>query len=60
MAQETIDARFSRKQYGQPGYMLFADRRMVQQPHVARQDNYHPLRQLMLNLLDIGRIQKRG
>jgi hypothetical protein len=38
MAQEIIDSRFSRRQHGQPGYMLFADRRMIQQPHVSRQD----------------------
>ena len=48
MAQEVIDGKFSRRKFGQPGYMLFADRRMIQQPHVARQDNYHPLRQFML------------
>ncbi len=56
MAQEVIDQRFSRKKQGQPGYMLFADRRMTQQPHVARQDNYHPPRQLMLNLLTLDRM----
>ncbi len=56
MAQEIIDQKFSRRKYGQPGYMLFADRRMTQQPHVARQDNYHPPRQLMLNLLALDRM----
>jgi N-acylglucosamine 2-epimerase len=59
MAQQVIDHKFSRKKYGQPGYMLFADRRMIQQPHVSRQDNYHPLRQVMLNLLAIDRMLKK-
>jgi N-acylglucosamine 2-epimerase len=56
MALEAIDSKFSRKRQGQPGFMLFADRQMVQQPHVARQDNYHPPRQLMLNILSLRRI----
>lgn len=60
MAQQVIDDRFSRKQFGQPGYMLFADRRMIQQAHVSRQDNYHPLRQLMLNILAMDRMLKEA
>ena len=56
MAQEAIDEKFSRKQQGQPGHMLFADRRMTPQPHVSRQDNYHPPRQLMLNLITLDRM----
>jgi hypothetical protein len=60
MAQEVIDNKFSRKKHGQPGYMLFADRRMIQQSHVSRQDNYHPLRQLMLNLIAIDRMLKEA
>ena len=58
MAQSVIDEKFSRKRFGQPGYMLFADRRMVQQPHVRRQDNYHPPRQLMLNLIALERMSR--
>ncbi len=58
MAQKVIDGKFSRKRFGQPGYMLFADRRMVQQPHVRRQDNYHPPRQLMLNLLTLEQMNR--
>lgn len=58
-AQHLIDDKFSRKKYGQPGFMLFADRRMHQTPHVARQDNYHPLRQLMLNILTLDRMIAR-
>jgi mannose/cellobiose epimerase-like protein (N-acyl-D-glucosamine 2-epimerase family) len=58
MAQDVIDRKFSRRQHGQPGYMLFADRRMTQQHHVARQDNYHPPRQLMLNLLALDRMMQ--
>ncbi len=56
MAQEVIDSKFSRRRYGQPGYMLFADRTMIQQPHVSRQDNSHPVRQLMLNIIEIDRM----
>jgi len=59
MAQEVIDNRFSRKKQGQPGFMLFADRQMIQQPHVARQDNYHPPRQLMLNIMALDRMLKQ-
>jgi hypothetical protein len=51
MAQKLIDEKFLRKKRGNPGYMLFADRQMSWQPHVSRQDNYHPLRQLMLSIL---------
>jgi len=58
LAQHTIDEKFSRRKHSQPGYMLFTDRRMTPQPHVARQDNYHPPRQLMLNLLTLGRMLK--
>ena len=56
MVQEVMDLKFSRRKQGQPGCMLFADRTMTQQDHVARQDNYHPQRQLMLNLLALDRI----
>jgi N-acylglucosamine 2-epimerase len=59
MAQAVVDERFSRKKHGQPGCMLFAGRRMIQQPHVSRQDNYHPPRQLMLNLLALDRMNRK-
>jgi N-acylglucosamine 2-epimerase len=59
MTQEVIDQKFSMKKYGYPGYMLFADRRMTYRPHTARQDNYHPPRQLMLNLLTLDRMIHR-
>ncbi len=52
--------KFSQKKRGLPGYMLFADRKMIAQPHVARQDNYHPPRQLMLNILALDRMIQRG
>ena len=61
MAHEVINEKFSQKKRGYPaGYMLFADRRMTLQPHVGRQDNYHPLRQLMLNILTLDRMIARG
>ena len=59
MAQKVIDEKFSQKKRGNPGYMLFADRRMTWQPHVFRQDNYHPLRQLMLCLLVLDNLIER-
>jgi len=33
---------------------------MTLQRHVGRQDNYHPLRQLMLNILTLDRMIARG
>ena len=56
MAQKTIDDKLAVRQYGTPGFMLFSDRKMQRVPHTARQDNYHPLRQLMLNLLTLKRM----
>ena len=60
MAQDVIDRKFSMKQHGLPGYMLFGDRRMTYHPHVARQDNYHPPRQFMLTILTLERMIQRG
>jgi N-acylglucosamine 2-epimerase len=60
MAQEAIDSKFSRSRFGQPGFMLFSGRTMNQQEHVARQDNYHPLRQLMLCIETLDRILGRS
>jgi hypothetical protein len=60
MAHRVIEEKYSMKKQGKPGYMLFADRRMTDVPHTARQDNYHPLRQLMLNVLTLGRMIERG
>ncbi|HXH51294.1 MAG TPA: hypothetical protein VNM47_18295, partial [Terriglobia bacterium] len=57
MAFNVINQKFSQKSRGFPaGYVLFADRQITPQPHVGRQDNYHPLRQLMLNLLTLDRM----
>jgi N-acylglucosamine 2-epimerase len=57
MAFEVINEKFSQKSQGYPaGYVLFADRRITRQTHVGRQDNYHPLRQLMLNILTLDRM----
>ncbi len=55
-AQRVIDEKYAMKKHGKPGYMLFADRRMTHQPRSARQDNYHPLRQLMLSLRTLDRL----
>jgi len=56
MAHNLIEEKFSQRKYGLPGYMLFADRKMTRQPQVSRQDNYHPPRQLMLNILTLDRM----
>jgi hypothetical protein len=61
MTYRLVNEKFWQKERGYPaGYMLFADRRMTPQPHVGRQDNYHPLRQLMLNILTLDRMIARG
>ena len=60
LAQQLIDEKYSMRRHGQPGYMLFADRRMTFVPHTARQDNYHPLRQLMLSMLTLDRMIQRS
>ena len=60
MAQQVIDEKFSQRRRGLPGYMLFGGRQMTPQEHVARQDNYHPPRQLMLCLLLLDRMTERS
>ena len=60
LAQQLIDERFSMRRRGLPGCMLFADRQMTPQEHVARQDNYHPPRQWMLCLLLLERMLAGG
>ena len=61
MAHAVMEEKFSQRKRGYPaGRMLFADRRMTWQPHVGRQDNYHPLRQLMLNILTLDRMMALG
>ena len=57
MAFNIINQTFSQKSRVFPaGYILFADRQITPQPHVGRQDNYHPLRQLMLNILRLDKM----
>ena len=53
MAHAIIQEKLSQRKRGLPGYTLFTDRTFTPQAHVARQDNYHPLRQLMLNILTL-------
>jgi len=61
MAFNVINEKFSQKNRGCPaGYVLFADRQITAPPHVGRQDNYHPLRQLMLNILTLDRMIGRA
>lgn len=60
MAHDLIEEKFSQKKRGHPaGRMQFTDRQMTWQPHVQRQDNYHSLRQLMLNILALDRMIAR-
>ena len=55
--QQLIDDKFSMKAAaGQPTYVLFADRRITAPPRSSRQDNYHRLRALMLNLETLDRL----
>jgi hypothetical protein len=61
LAFNIINEKFLQKKRGFPaGYVLFADRRITPQSHVGRQDNYHPLRQLMFNILTLDRMMQRG
>ena len=56
MTHQLVQERYSQRKRGLPGYMLFADRRMIPPTHVSRQDNYHPPRQMMRNLLTLDRM----
>jgi N-acylglucosamine 2-epimerase len=56
LAYAVILEKFSQKSRGLPGYAIFTDRRFTIQSHVGRQDNYHPVRQLMLNLVTLDRM----
>jgi len=56
MMHRLVEEKYSQRRRGLPGYMLFGDRRLTFQPHVRRQDNYHPPHQMMLNLLTLDRM----
>ncbi|HEX4484821.1 MAG TPA: AGE family epimerase/isomerase [Terriglobales bacterium] len=56
MAHQVIVDKFMMKKRDLPGYVLFTDRRFTVEAHASRQDNYHPIRQLMLNLLTLDRM----
>jgi len=57
IAYRISNEKFWQKERGHPATaMLFADRHLTFQPHVGRQDNYHPVRQLMLNILTLDRM----
>ena len=58
LAQHVMDKRFSRQHLGQASYVLATDRKMTFVPVSVRQDNYHPLRRLMRNLLALKRLTK--
>ena len=57
-AQQLIDEKFSMKhKHGEPTYVLFADRRIIPPERSVRQDNYHRLRALAVNLLTLDRMK---
>ncbi len=53
LARSVVDRKFSRHRQGQATYILASDRKMERIPRGSRQDNYHPLRRMMRNLLSI-------
>ncbi|MBS1851189.1 MAG: AGE family epimerase/isomerase [Acidobacteria bacterium] len=56
LAHQVIQEKFRLRKRGLPGYVLFTDRQFTWEPHAARQDNYHPIRQLMLTVLTLDRM----
>ncbi|MDE0436408.1 MAG: AGE family epimerase/isomerase [Bryobacterales bacterium] len=60
LAQKVQDEKFSLRRFGYPSYSLGEDRRFSFKPsyHGARQDHYHPLRRLMMNLLALERLSR--
>ena len=60
LAQEVINRKFSLKKCAYPLYTLFANRRITPLPNQARQDNYHPLCTLILYIMTLERMIKRG
>ena len=61
LAQDIADNKYSLRRFGHPGYSLGEDRLFsIKRSHRgARQDNYHPLRRLMMNLLALERMLVR-
>ncbi|MDA1315754.1 MAG: AGE family epimerase/isomerase [Acidobacteria bacterium] len=60
-AQKVMDEKFSMQQSeGPPTYVLFSDRRITRPPRSVRQDNYHRLRALTMNLLTLERLVASG
>ena len=61
LAQDVADNKYSLRRFGYPTYSLGEDRRFSFKRgyRSARQDNYHPLRRLMMNLLALERMLAR-
>lgn len=53
-----VEEKFSLKPYGYPLYIHSGDRKVTFQPHVARKENYHHPRRLILNILALNRMIK--
>jgi mannose/cellobiose epimerase-like protein (N-acyl-D-glucosamine 2-epimerase family) len=55
-AYQILTEKFRLKSRGLPGYVLFTDRQFTFDANSVRQDNYHPIRQLMLNIRTLDRM----
>jgi mannose/cellobiose epimerase-like protein (N-acyl-D-glucosamine 2-epimerase family) len=53
---EYVEEKFSLKPYGYPLYIHSGDREVTFQPHVARKENYHHPRRLILNISTLNRM----
>ena len=58
LAYRVIVEKFSQRKRGLPGYTLFTDRQFTHQPHVARQDNYHPVAAVDAEHIGFGRMDR--
>lgn len=54
-----VTDKFPLEQYGYPIWLLYADRKVIFEPHYNRVGNFHHPRHLMLNLLSINRMIER-
>ena len=55
-----VKDKFPLKQYGFPLWILYADRKVTFERHTQRVGNFHHPRHLMINMLAIDRMIKRG
>jgi len=55
-----VEEKFRLRSHGHPGWILGSDREVNFEPTVSRKGNYHHPRQLLLNLLALERMIRRG